>query len=75
MYTKGYIPCIHRSIMDGKPLWIEAMSDEDLFALNDILNEKSMNEGFYIGKTETRFWKIYVQVVDECQLRNKLKGW
>ncbi len=61
--------------MDGKPLWIEAMSDEDLFALNDILNEKSMEEGFYPGKTETRFWKIYVQVVDECQLRNKLKGW
>lgn len=61
--------------MDGKPLWIEAMSDEELFTLNDIMNKKSMDEGYYPGKTETKWWALYVHIVDECTLRNKAKGW
>lgn len=62
--------------MDGtKPMWIEAMSDSELFALNDVMNKKSIEEGYYPGKTETTWWAIFVHVVDECQLRNKAKGW
>ena len=61
--------------MDGKPLWIEAMSDEELFALNDQLLSHSMEVGFYPGKTEEPWWTIYEYVVDECQVRNTAKGW
>jgi len=61
--------------MDGKPLWIEAMSDEELFALNDQLLGYSMEVGYYPGKTEEPWWKIYEHVVDECQIRNNAKGW
>ena len=61
--------------MDRKPLWIEAMTDEELFALNDQLLSYSMEVGYYAGKTEEGWWKIYEFIVDECQVRNKAKGW
>ena len=51
------------------PLWIEALSDDQLFRLNDALLDESMRQGFYPGKTETPFWKVYTAVVQECTIR------
>ena len=60
--------------MDGEtPLWIEGLTDEALFAMNDILCDESIRQGFYPGKTETRFWNMYVQIVEECTFRNAQK--
>ncbi len=57
------------------PLWVEALSDDDLFKLNDSLLTESLRQGFYPGKTETAFWKLYGSVVAECTIRNTAKGW
>ena len=61
--------------MDGKPLWIESMTDEELLAFNDQLLSHLMEVGYYAGKTEESWWKIYEYIVDECQIRITAKGW
>ena len=61
--------------MDEQTMWIERLDDRALFRLNDIMCEESMRQGYYPGKTETKWWRLYVAIVEECQLRNKAKGW
>ena len=57
------------------PLWVEALSDDDLFKLNDEMLDESLRQGYYPGKTETAFWKLYSAVVAECTIRNEARGW
>ena len=61
--------------MDGIPLWIEAMSDDELFGLNDVLNKYSIETGYYPGKTEEPWWATFVHIINECRLRNRARGW
>lgn len=59
--------------MDGQDLlWIESLPTAAVAELNDVLCKHSMNTGYYPGKTEESWWKIYVAIVDELQLRNKV---
>ena len=59
--------------MDGNtPLWIEAMTNEQVFHLNEILGIESMRQGYWQGKTDTKFWKLFEQVVQEAEFRNRM---
>ncbi len=58
--------------MDESLLWIEALPTEAVVRLNDVLCEYSMKTGFYPGKTEEKWWHMYVAIVDELRLRNDL---
>ncbi len=58
--------------MDGERLWIEALPTAAVAELNDVLCKYSMNKGFYPGKTDEAWWALYVDIVDELRLRNRL---
>ena len=55
--------------MSEIPLWVEALNDEQLFKLNDTMLDESLRQGYFPGKTETAFWKLYSAVVQECTVR------
>ena len=57
------------------PLWVEALNDDQLFKLNDAMLDESLRQGYWPGKTETAFWKLYMAVVAECTIRNEARGW
>ena len=61
--------------MDGNtPLWIEAMTDEAIFELNYVLGDESWRQGYWKGKTDTKFWKLFEIIVEEASLRNRVRS-
>ena len=59
--------------MDGNtPLWIEALTNEQVFILNDILGDESLRQGYWKGKTDTKFWRLFEYIVEEARFRNRM---